>query len=111
MEFEDALNFSGIFGTRQRVSLHLNRLATQRAKEQNPAAMAGGGESNVTVTCGQSSAGCGEKKQKSAFGRKRFAVEIASEPSDDDVFAELGDLRAEKIFDCNVRIFDESLLE
>jgi hypothetical protein len=93
------------------VSLHLDRLATQRAKEQNPAAMSGGGESNVTVTYVQPSAGCAEKRQKSPFGRKRFADEIAGEPSDDDVFAELGDLRAEKIFDRNVRIFDESLLE
>src|SRR5437763_1552609 len=49
--------------------------------------------------------------QKLRFAWKRFADEIASEPPNEDIFAKLGNFRAEQILKRNARILDEALFE
>src|SRR5205085_10929232 len=49
--------------------------------------------------------------QKLRFAWKRFDDEIASEPPNEDIFAKLGNFRAEQILNRNVRILDEALFE
>src|SRR2546423_2926969 len=45
------------------------------------------------------------------FARQRLAYEITDESANDNVFAELGNFSVEQVVNCDVRIFDEALLE
>src|SRR4051794_11060795 len=51
------------------------------------------------------------RRYELSFARQRLAYEITDESANDNIFAELGNFCVEQVVNCDVRIFDEALLE
>ena len=45
------------------------------------------------------------------FARQRLADQVANEPTNDNVFAQFGNLGIQQVANCHIGIFDEALLD